>query len=91
MVSVFAVIAFLIGIFGLLASSQASFGAAIVGFACLLAILARIAQADAQQEALIAAMTAARTAKVAPPASAPVAAPAKPAAATFGFTRDAPQ
>lgn len=50
-VNVVAVIAFLIGIAGLYDASQATFGAALVGFACLLAILARIHQADAHHEA----------------------------------------
>lgn len=35
----------LVGLFGIAASSEATFGVALVGFACLLGILARIAQA----------------------------------------------
>jgi len=38
-------LAILVGVFGVFLASQASAGAAIVGFACLLGILARIAQA----------------------------------------------
>ena len=57
MVSAVAVLAFLIGIAGVLDASQASLGAALVGFACLMAILARIHQADAHQAAIVARAT----------------------------------
>ncbi len=39
------VVALLVGAFGVIASSQATVGVALVGFACLLAVVARIAQA----------------------------------------------
>ena len=47
---VLAVLAFLGGLVGVMFSSQVSSGTSIVGFACLLAILARMAQASGHHE-----------------------------------------
>lgn len=51
MVTVLTVIAILVGAIGVAGSSQATFGVALVGFACLLGVIARIVQAAAGQRA----------------------------------------
>lgn len=47
------VLAFLIGVAGVLDSSQATTGVALVGFACLLGIFARLEQASQHQRQLL--------------------------------------
>lgn len=47
------VLALLVGIVGILFASQATMGVAIVGFACLLAIVGRIQQASVQHKELL--------------------------------------
>lgn len=44
-----ALLALLIGFAGLMLASQASAGAAVVGFGCIVAVCARLAQASAHQ------------------------------------------
>lgn len=46
MVSALSILAFLVGIGGLLFLSQVTAGVGVICFACLLAILARISQAE---------------------------------------------
>jgi hypothetical protein len=53
-VNIAAIIAFLLGLAGLVTSSQATFGASLVAFACLWALLVRISQADTHHKALLA-------------------------------------
>jgi len=53
MSAVLAILAFLIGLVSWLFVSQVTAGAAGIGFACLLAILARMAQSDAQHRRLL--------------------------------------
>lgn len=50
MTAILVLVAALAGVVGLLFSSQATSGVAIVAFACLLAIFARIAQAAHQHQ-----------------------------------------
>lgn len=49
MVAFLVILAILAGFFGVAAASQATFGVAVIGFACLLAILARMQQAAEYQ------------------------------------------
>jgi hypothetical protein len=49
-----AVLAILVGIVGFLFTSEATLGVAIIGFACLIAIVGRIQQASAQHKELLA-------------------------------------
>lgn len=45
------VIAALFGVVGLIEASQATFGVALIGFACLVGILARLDQAERHHKA----------------------------------------
>jgi hypothetical protein len=51
MVILFEVLALLAGLGGLASISQATLGVGMIGFGCLLAILARLAQAEAHHKA----------------------------------------
>jgi hypothetical protein len=51
MVTLLEILAVLAGLFGLISLSQATLGVGVIGFGCLLAILARLAQAEAHHKA----------------------------------------